>query len=254
MCELSIWSDPMTGYLICARLNVILGILAVVAGKNRLAAVAWPVVGLGWIMQSFFFLWAFGLTSLSGIAPNFTFAGLILCLWQLFCLKTDLGRLSLRLRASGVFLVLLALLSMVPEEFRHDTFMMSYLYAKAFFLSRPLSLGLTLFALGSAPDILWGKGSFKSLATAEAKQTAMLAALIFLGGEIAGCYWGFMGWGTTWRWSGNFLFSAMVFVLFMVALHVPRSVFTSAKAQAFALFLPLALVASGMIYSKVVQI
>ncbi len=185
--------------------------------------------------------------------PTFGIAAIILCLWQINSLKKDYESASIRPRCNAVFLIFLACASLVTEEFRHDTFMMTYIFAVLFFLSRPVSLGLTLYALGGATDcLLTGKNGYARM-IATSKSTVLLATIIFLGGEIAGCYWGFMGWGTTWRWSGNFYFSAMLFVLFMVALHVPRSLFSSTKAYTLGFSIPLTVIAIAMTLSKVLN-
>ena len=246
-----VFAGTATLYLWCARFNLGLGILSLLTCNHRAQRTVWILAGLGWTAQTAVILHTFGLTSLSGIPPNFTFAGLVLCLCQVIALKKDQGHL--RPLFSSILLVVMALCAMVPEAVRHDTFMMGFLYAKLFFLSRPLSLGLTLFALAGSAESIMGAEKGRVLATTEARNTAMLAALCFLGGEIAGCYWGFVGWGTTWRWSGNFYFSAMVFVLFMAALHVPRSVFASVRSYAWAMFTPLGLLALCLTISKVVR-
>ncbi len=247
--------DPMAIYICCACLNILFGSIALIQKKITGAMVIWAMTSLFWAIQMASFFMAAGTTSLSGVAPTFGIAALVICLWQGGTLKGDYKFVSIRPRVNAFFLTLLACGSLLIEEHFHDSFMMGYLFAKLFFLSRPLSLGLTLFALGGAANSLL-KADEHDLAmiSEQSKNAAFLAAIIFLGGEICGCYWGFMGWGTTWRWSGNFYFSAMLFVLFMVSLHVPRSVFSSTKAWNFGFSIPLIVIAIAMMLSKVVNL
>ncbi len=244
--------DPMTVYPWFAWLNLAMGGMAFIQRKLMGAGVAWSLAGLCWTIQAACFFKAKGV-SLSGIAPTFCLSALILCFWQGKTLKKDYESGAFRPRVSAVFLILLAAASLVTEDDRNLSFMTAYIFARLFFLSRPLSLGLTLFALGGAADSLIKNDQRAAAVFFQSKQAAFLGAIIFLGGEIAGCYWGFAGWGTTWRWSGNFYFSAMLFVLYMAALHVPRSVFTSAKAYALGFFSPLAVIALAMVLSKVMR-
>jgi hypothetical protein len=246
--------DPMTLYLWCAWLNIGLGGGALVQKKYGGARGVWFLGGLCWTVQMVSYFWAVKIPSLSGVAPTFGIAALVLCLWQGMALKKDYESALIRPRWNAFWLILLACGSLVTEESPHNSFMMNYIFAVCFFLSRPLSLGLTLYALGGAADCLLKKDDTVTRITGTSKDAAFLAAILFLGGEIAGCYWGFMGWGTTWRWSGNFYFSAMLFVLFMGSLHVPRSVFSSARSFHLGFFIPLTVIALAMTISKVVNL
>lgn len=243
--------DPMTVYTGCAWLNIAIAGLAFMQRKIAGASMVWGLAIFCWTVQTACFFKAIGI-SLSGLAPTFGLCAIILCVWQGKNLKRDYESGAFRPRIIAVFLILLAAGSMITEDYRHLSFMMAYIFARLFFLSRPVSLGLTLFALGGAADIFLRDEDPGILF--QSKQAAFLAAIVFLGGEIAGCYWGFAGWGTTWRWSGNFYFSAMLFVLYMVALHVPRSVFSSAKAHSLGFFIPLAVIAFAMTLSKVINV
>jgi len=247
--------DPMTVYVCCAWLNILFGSIALFQKKIAGAMVIWTLLGLFWAVQMASFFMAAEITSLSGVAPTFGIASLVICLWQGRTLKQDYKSVLIRPHFNSFFLTLLACGSLVIEDSPHDSFMMGYIFAKLFFLSRPLSLGLTLFALGGAATSIFLKmdENADGMILAQSKNAAFLAAIIFLGGEICGCYWGFMGWGTTWRWSGNFYFSAMLFVLFMVSLHVPRSLFPSVKAWNLGFSIPLAVIALAMTLSKVMN-
>ncbi len=245
-------ADPMTAYYLLGSVNVALAGLAALRKTGSGARKFWIAAGICWTLQAACYFYTAGLSSLSGVAPTFCLSALVLVLWQWPNLISDYEARAARPRINAVLLGLLAAASLAPEPYRNESFMMGYLFAQLFFLSRPLSLGLTLFALGGARDCL-GKDPSPGMLF-QSQKAALLAGLIFLGGEISGCYWGFMGWGTTWRWSGNFYFSAMIFVLYMMALHVPRSLFPSARAYAWGFFLPLIVAALAMTLSKVVNL
>ncbi len=246
--------DPIFVYICCAWLNIVFGTIAMVQNKITGAFVIWTLTGLFWIVQMVSFFMAAGISSLSGVAPTFGIAALVICLQQGGTLKNDYKSVLIRPRLNAFFLTLLACGSLVIEKQQHDSFMMGYIFAKLFFFSCPLSLGLTFFALGGAANrFLKLEEHTDTVILAQSKNTAFLAAIIFLGGEISGCYWGFMGWGTTWRWSGNFYFSAMLFILYMVSLHVPRSMFSSTKAWNLGFSIPLLIIAIAMTLSKVMN-
>jgi hypothetical protein len=253
--KVTLMPDPMAIYLCCGWLNILFGSIALIQKRISGAMLAWAIISLFWVIQMVSFFMVAGSTSLSGVAPTFGIAALVICLWQGGMLKRDYKFVSIRPRVNAFFLTLLACGSLLIEERFHDSFMMGYVFAKLFFLSRPLSLGLTFFALGGvANNLLKADEHDHAMILKQSKNAAFLAAIIFLGGEICGCYWGFMGWGTTWRWSGNFYFSAMLFVLFMVSLHVPRSLFSSTKAWNFGFSIPLIVIAIAMTLSKVMNL
>lgn len=244
--------DPSMVYLWCARLNVLLGGLALVSGRQARAKGVWAALGLCWAAQILALAADAGLSSLSGVAPTFGLAAVVLYTCQVVNLTADRRAGRIRPVLTAALLILLTWGSILPESGRHNSFMTGYVFAVLFFLSRPLSLGATLFALSGMADVLSGKPDPRVLGAS--KRWAYLAAMIFLGGEIAGCYWGFVGWGTTWRWSGHFYFSAMLFVLYMVALHVPGSFFSSARSRAWGFFVPLAVAAAAAAFSKVMTL
>lgn len=254
MLNLSDLSGPMGIYFWFAVFNAVLGGLGCLLRKTACARIIWTAAVICWTIQALCYYQAFGTSSLSRIAPASCLSALVLSVWQWRNLKADTASGLLRPCLTAFFIMLLAMGSLLNESFQHDSFMMGYIFAKLFFLSRPLSFGLTLFALAGAWDACFTSERLRAEVLCQSRQAALLGGLIFLGGEISGCFWGFMGWGTTWRWSGNFYFSAMLFVLYMVALHVPRSVFSTAKAKALGFFSPLAVISLAMTLSKVMNL
>ncbi len=239
----------LTFYYILAFMNVFMAGMLVLNNTFATKKAVWYLLTVLWILQVFCYFSHVGYYPLSGIAPTCTIAALTLCLCQSLSLTRDVG--SKRPFFSGMGLLVLAVVSLVPENVPHNSFMMSYLFAILFFLSRPFSLGLTLYALAGMGHLFREGADNRIYRTS--KDAAFLASIIFLGGEIVGCYWGFMGWGTTWRWSGNFQFSAMLFVLYMVSLHVPATLFRSRKGYNIAFSAPLVCVVFCMLISKVIS-
>ncbi len=244
-----------TVFLFCVGLNSLLGLLVIGKKSRTVARSIWGCCLVCWCVQLGACFAATGLHNLSGIGINYGIAALVLILWQWWALREDTAVETARINA--FFLICLALLSLIQEESRGATFIMDYLFVKLFFLSRPIALGLILYALSGA--ILGHRAACmqeKSLpmkTAYRAQRATFLAGLIFLGGEIAGCYWGFLGWGTTWRWSGNFFFSAMIFVFLMATVHLTRTFDLSSKAGPWRFSLPLAAVALSMTLAKVWQ-
>lgn len=216
--------------------------------RSATGALIWWLLSLLWTLLLVFFFTQAGIYALSGIAATCGIAGLVLSLLQSLTFQQDRRSGSTRPLWSGCFLLLLALCALVPETAPHDTFMMRYIFAIIFFLSRPLSIGCSCFAIAGALDCL-GRGNDERVSHIS-KDMVFLASTLFLAGEIAGSYWSFVGWGTTWRWSGNFYFSAMIFVLYMVALHIPRALFTTHRTYLTAFVLPLGCIVFSLVLSK----
>ncbi|MCG9728608.1 hypothetical protein L1D44_01900 [Shewanella sp. Isolate13] len=108
-----------------------------------------------------------------------------------------------------------------------DSAMLTSLWAQLFFLSRPIALGLAIAAsLGYLFHGVWRDTHLES----HSHLLSLLAGTAFLGGEIAGSYWAFIGWGRSWSWSGHFFFSALTYLLFILVFHLPKAWFANARA------------------------
>ncbi|CAG37706.1 hypothetical protein [Desulfotalea psychrophila] len=244
----------MAFYHSMALVTAAIALLAMLASffHYRYGVIFWAALVLSSLVQLADYFFTMGIYSLSGIVPTCAIAALFLSICQLFTCGRDRCTSSCRPLWSGLFVALLALLTLLAEPVPHDSFMMTYLFAMAFFLSRPLCLGLTCYAVAGGLDSLL-RGGDRRIAHIS-RDAALLATIVFLVGEIFGSYWSFVGWGTTWRWTGNFYSSSMLFVLYMLALHIPRRFFSSHRAHAVAFVLPLILVLLFMVLSKVVSL
>ena len=241
--------NSLTMHIFLAVLNVAVAcgiLLAWHAGFKRLLWIISPVV---WTLQLVNHFSHAGFYSLSGIIPTCAIASVVLGLCQCTSLTKDNG--TKRPFYSAVWLLLLALFSLIPDGVSHDSFMMTYIFAILFFLFRPLCLGFVLYSLAGMVHVL-STEEVDVRIVKTSKDAAFMASILFLGGEIIGCYWGFIGWGTTWRWSGNFQFSAMLFILFMVSLHVPAKLFHSWRGNNLTFSLPLLCIALCLILTKVI--
>lgn len=218
--------------------------------RSQASAFVWWMLTCLWLLFLVLYFKDAGLYSLAGIAATCGLGGLVLSFFQAVTYKQDKISNSTRPLWSSLFVLFLAVCALIPEPVHHDTFMMKYIFAVLFFLSRPLSVGCTAFAIAGLFDCLY-RGNDNRVAMIS-KDIALLGATLFLAGEIAGTYWGFVGWGTTWRWSGNFYLSAMLFVFFMVSLHIPRTLFTTSKTYYCASVTPLSIVFLFLVLSKVI--
>ncbi|ABZ78162.1 conserved hypothetical protein [Shewanella halifaxensis HAW-EB4] len=139
-----------------------------------------------------------------------------------------------RLQANYVWAVcFIALLllgySQTLEPPTGDSAMLTSLWAQLFFLSRPIALGLAIAAcLGYLLHAFWRDTRLES----HSHLLSLLAGTAFLGGEIAGSYWAFIGWGRSWSWSGHFFFSALTYLLFILVFHLPKAWFPNGKGLA----------------------
>ncbi|EDQ00268.1 hypothetical protein [Shewanella benthica] len=151
----------------------------------------------------------------------------IVSLASLCCLH-----LTNRLQAHYVFIVcFIALLmlgySQTLEPPKGDSAMLTSIWAQLFFLSRPIALGLAIAAFVSySIQALRNDADLDS----HCHLLSLLAGTAYLGGEIAGSYWAFIGWGASWSWSGHFLFSALTYLLFVLVFHLPKVWFSNPSA------------------------
>lgn len=129
---------------------------------------------------------------------------------------------------SGLGLLLL-IYSKTLEPPMGDSAMLTSLWAQLFFLSRPIALGLAIAAC--VGYLLHAFGRDARLES-HSHLLSLLAGTAFLGGEIAGSYWAFIGWGRSWSWSGHFFFSALTYLLFILVFHLPKAWFANGKALA----------------------
>ncbi len=101
-----------------------------------------------------------------------------------------------------------------------DSAMLTSVWAHLFFLSRPIALGCGIAAfIGYLIQIYHSDPRLENLSHI----LSLIAGTSFLGGEIAGSYWAFIGWGKSWSWSGHFFFSALIYLLFILVFHLPKS-------------------------------
>ncbi|MCT8986631.1 hypothetical protein [Shewanella phaeophyticola] len=109
--------------------------------------------------------------------------------------------------------------------------MLTSIWAQLFFLSRPLALGLAIAGcLGYLIQALRSDANLES----HSHLLSLFAGTAYLGGEIAGSFWHFIGWGRSWSWSGHFFLSALTYLLFILVFHIPKAWFSNANALCMA--------------------
>ncbi|ABV88840.1 hypothetical protein [Shewanella pealeana] len=128
-----------------------------------------------------------------------------------------------------VLALLLLIYSKTLEPPIGDSAMLTSLWAQLFFLSRPIALGLAI--AGCVGYLLHAFARDPRLEN-HSHLLSLLAGTAFLGGEISGSYWAFIGWGRSWSWSGHFFFSALTYLLFILVFHLPKAWFANGKALA----------------------
>ncbi len=127
--------------------------------------------------------------------------------------------------------IVMLIYSQMLAPLRDSGAMLTSVWAQLFFLSRPVALGLAIAGgLGYLIQALSNGSSLDS----HSHLLSLFAGTIYLGGEIAGSYWAFIGWGRSWSWSGHFFLSALTYLLFISVFHIPKAWFSSASALCMA--------------------
>ena len=115
----------------------------------------------------------------------------------------------------------------------------SLVWTQLFFLFRHMSMGFLLFSgLSLASSALAATPSGATMARTQGRNVLLLGICAFLASEVAGCYWCLLGWGDTWRWSGNFFRSTLFYLLIMLACHLPSRWFASYKVRSLVMGVP----------------
>lgn len=139
-----------------------------------------------------------------------------------------------RLQTNYIFsLCLIAIVMLIYsqtfESPKGDGAMLTSIWAQLFFLSRPAALGLAISTfVGYLLQVYRRDGKLES----HCHLLSLLAGFAYLGGEIAGSYWAFIGWGRSWSWSGHFFVSAFTYLLFILVFHLPKAWFINPKQRA----------------------
>ena len=125
---------------------------------------------------------------------------------------------------SGVIVFVFLLLVMPGEKTVAENYIIySKPHAVLFFQLRMLAIALFSYSL-SLYTSAWlqhkNEQNFNSLKHM-ARNFLLLGAAAFLGGEFFGSVWALYGWGDPWRWSKGFFLAGAIFLLSMIAVHIP---------------------------------
>lgn len=74
------------------------------------------------------------------------------------------------------------------------------------------------------------------------RNLTMLGGTFFIAGELAGSLWALHGWGDPWRWSRGFFIAGVMFLLSMLALHIPSKWTKSYRIESFLAAAPIAVI------------
>jgi len=101
------------------------------------------------------------------------------------------------------------------------------IYEKAevvlFFQMRLISMALFAFSISCSLEALFLrlKDSESGYFIHLGRNFCLLGAAAFLSGEFFGSLWALDGWGDPWRWSNSFFTAGAMFLLSMLAGHIP---------------------------------
>lgn len=140
---------------------------------------------------------------------------------------------------SGVFALLFLLLILPSEKSVSDDYLIySRLDVVLFFQLRMLSIAFFSYAVSQYIHALFHAKHTEIYreSVRTARNLTLLGAAVFLCGEFFGSIWSLNGWGDPWRWSKSFFLAGSMFLLSMLAAHIPasyvknRNVFVSLSA------------------------
>lgn len=145
----------------------------------------------------------------------------------------------LALVTHGVICLMLAVQATRPMEFNADFFMYDNLWVNLFFNLRLNAAGLLIWA---AILFMVGAGFWQGKDTAvretgdrliyQGRNFLLAGIVVYLMSEWSGSLWCLNWLGDTWQWSRGFLKAAIIFLLAMLASHLPPSMAGSKKAKA----------------------
>ena len=138
-----------------------------------------------------------------------------------------------------VICLMLAVQATRPMEFNADFFMYDNLWVNLFFNLRLNAAGLLIWA---AILFMVGAGFLPGKDTADrdagdrlmyqGRNFLLAGIVVYLMSEWSGSLWCLNWLGETWQWSRGFLKAAIIFLLAMLASHLPHSLAGSQRAKA----------------------
>lgn len=124
-----------------------------------------------------------------------------------------------------VFFALILMLLILPSEktISENYLIYSRLDVVLFFQLRMLAMALFIYAISLNLNAFLDRKSVqkRKLFLKLGRNFTLLGASAFLGGELFGSFWALNGWGDPWRWSKGFFAATVMFLLSMLAGHIP---------------------------------
>ncbi len=92
-----------------------------------------------------------------------------------------------------------------------------------FFYCRKIAIALFVLSVSEYVNLLILNKETKNLKLSYrlGRNLTLLGGAFLIAGELSGSIWALYGWGDPWRWSGGFFISGAMFILSMLALHIP---------------------------------
>lgn len=145
----------------------------------------------------------------------------------------------------SVMLFFLALQINAPKQFHPDFFMYENLWVNLFFNLRLVAAAFFIHAAILLNAVAWKPPEAHPADPETARQEAVIknimyrarnflltGIVIYLASEWAGSLWCLNWLGDTWRWSGGFFKSTVIFLLVMASFHLPPSFAKSLQIRA----------------------
>lgn len=133
-------------------------------------------------------------------------------------------RKTTKLNLSAIWPIALIIQLLVftnPLNLSGDYYMYDKFYVILFFQMRISSMGIFLYALVNVLSSFFNTDNLKDSLIYRSRNYTLLGAIVFLIGEFSGSYWCLLWWGDSWHWSKGFLTASVMFLMSMLASHLP---------------------------------
>jgi len=131
---------------------------------------------------------------------------------------------KLSLISSIVILFILALQAGKSMVINPDYYMYDNIWVMLFFNLRLIAAAFLIHAMVLSLTGFYGNSYDQDLLHRSAKKSLLIGTIIYLSSEWSGSIWCLNWFGESWRWNNGFFKSSMVFLLVMLACHLPTKV------------------------------
>lgn len=225
-------------------LFIVLTVIFTVYGKRKPAGIM-TVISLLTLILS-----VAGMIQVSGHVPvsgNFEkYHNIVLYIMLFGVLQNVVFHKNIVQNSVFVFVALILMLLILSSE---KTVSENYLiYSRfdvvLFFQLRMLAMALFIYAISLNLNAIIVRKSVqkRKLFLKHGRNFTLLGASAFLGGELFGSLWALNGWGDPWRWSKGFFAATVMFLLSMLAGHIPSKYLKNSIIEIGLVILPLLII------------